>query len=72
MSDPVKKLQDEINRQLRTVVVLDKTYSSEELCDIEGDVSWAIEDAVLETEPDEHGFHPGAFKVVITYDPTEG
>ena len=69
MSDPFKKLQDETNRQLRTVIVLDKSYSSEELCDVDRDVSEAIQDSDLGIEPDEYGFHPGAFRIVITYDP---
>lgn len=59
MSDSLKKI----------VTVLDKSYCSEELCDVERDVYEAIQDSELGIEPDEYGFHPGAFKIVITYNP---
>lgn len=46
--------------------LLNKEYSAEELCDIERDVAECYDK--LTAEPDEYGFVPGNFKVVITYE----
>lgn len=51
--------------------VFDKTYSAEELADVDRDICEAFEDnPVVEQIPtDEHGFHKGSFRVTITWTP---
>lgn len=56
-------------------VLLDKTYSSEELCDVSRDVDEAFSErftpALIGIPRDGHGFHEGTFKVTITWIPEE-
>lgn len=52
-------------------MIFDQDYSSEELCDVERDVSEAFDpvfnSAMREIAVDEHGFHKGFFRVKIEY-----
>lgn len=50
---------------MTTKTILEKTYSDEDLLDIEEDIISAIEQANFKT--DEHGFHAGSFKVTVVY-----
>lgn len=56
-------------------VLLDKKYTSEELCDVYRDVSEAFDErftpAAKGIPTIEHGFHAGTFKVTITWSPDE-
>lgn len=53
--------------------LLDKSYSSEELCDVGRDVYEAFDEnftpAMVGIAQDEHGFHEGSFKIVIEWVP---
>lgn len=51
--------------------VFNKTYSAEELCDVDRDICEAFSDnpVVDELPTDEHGFQQGTFNVTITWVP---
>jgi len=51
--------------------VFDKTYSAEELADVDRDICEAFDDnpVVEEIPVDEKGFQKGTFKVTITWTP---
>ena len=55
----------------KTYVLLEKEYSSEDLADVERDVSEAHEfprdKAYLHIEADKHGFLPGTYKLLFVY-----
>lgn len=55
------------------ITTFEKTYSSEELCDLDRDVCEAFTEAfnpLMKGVPvDEHGFHEGSFKVTIEWLP---
>lgn len=56
-------------------VLLDKTYSAEELCDVGRDVHEAFDErftpAAAGIPKDEYGFDQGTFKVTIVWSPEE-
>lgn len=52
--------------------IFHKVYTSEELCDLERDISEAFDpdfnpENIQPIEKDEHGFHKGSFKVSIVW-----
>ena len=55
------------------IKTFEKTYCSEELCDLDRDVSEAFTEVfnplMKEIPVDEHGFHQGSFKVTIEWQP---
>lgn len=51
------------------MILLDKVYSGDVICDIDRDVCEAFYDSELPI--DEHGFQTGQFRVHITWEPTE-
>lgn len=59
-----------VNMKLRHQL-FNREYSSEELCDVERDVSEALSEEynlfVANIPKDEHGFHRGAFEVSIVW-----
>lgn len=57
--------------EIASVRVFEKSYSGEELSDVERDISEAFEDnPAMEVVPvDEYNLHKGTFKVSITWEP---
>ena len=55
------------------MLILNKTYSGEEICDIDRDVSEMFNEeydpTVAQIPKDEHGFHKGTFKVKVEWIP---
>jgi len=53
------------------ITLIEKDYCSEELCDLDRDVSECLDPlftpGAKHIPVDEHGFHPGVFKVSITW-----
>ena len=49
------------------MIIFDRHYSSEELCDIEKDIWHMFDGDTAKIPKDEHGFHKGEFRVTVEW-----
>ena len=51
----------------KSQIILEKTYTAEEIVDVDDDIHWALNESDIPL--DDTGFHEGNFEVVITWTP---
>jgi len=49
----------------QTQIILEKTYTAEEIVEVDDDIHWSLNESNIPVDKD--GFHEGTFEVVVTW-----